>query len=278
MLTKAQIAGKTINGLAYLAPNLVGKLMLDLFCRPQKGRTFTKKEQAFIDKATWETVELNGKKIQCYKWGKGSKKVLLAHGFNSNAARWRPLVSLLQDADYQIIAFDVPAHGNSDWKKVNGLLYAQVVEILMAKYHPQFVVGHSFAGIAFAYYFSKMDNLPVEKIVLMGIPNQLQDIADVFFNTIGSSAKVRAAYFKAFKQKFEYDVDYFTLSNLLPTVPYPSLIIHDKADEIASFEGAEIIHKSWNTSQFLATQKLGHSLQGRVVYRAILDFLAKNKR
>jgi len=273
MFSKEKIAGSAINGLSYVAPSFVGRLMLDLFCRPQKGRVFTKKEQAFIDKAEWETLQLDGQKIQCYKWGNGSKKILLAHGFNSNAARWRPLVGLLSKEDYQIIALDIPAHGNSGWKRINGLLYARVVNVLMDHYQPQYVVGHSFAGIAFSYYFSKMENLPVQKIVLMGIPNQLQDIADVFFDTIGSNQRVRAAYFKAFKQKFEYDVDYFTLSNLLPTVPYPSLIIHDEEDDIASYDGAITIHKSWKTSTFFGTKGLGHSLQGRSVYREILGFI-----
>jgi len=273
MIKIEQVVGKTINGLGTIAPNLAGKLMLDLFCRPNEGRKFTAKEQAFLSKANWHTVFLDGKKIQCYTWGKGTKKVFLAHGFNSNAARWRVLVSLLQRANYQIIALDVPAHGNSDWKRVNGLLYSRVVEQVMNHFKPHFVVGHSFAGIAFAYYFSKLNPLPVEKIVLMGAPNDLSDITAVFFDRLQLSQKVQDAYLKAFLKKFKYPTSYFRLNKLLEDVATPSLIIHDEQDEIASIEGAQLLHQSWRNSSFLATKNLGHSLQGRSVYKAILEFI-----
>lgn len=268
-----QILGKAINKLVWVAPGWTGRLMLDLFCRPQKGRKFTTKEQGFIDKANWENLQLDGQKIQCYTWGTGSKKVLLAHGFNSNAARWRILAKVLEDADYQIIAFDIPAHGNSGWNRINGLLYARVVEVVMAHFQPEAVVGHSFAGIAFAYYFTKMEALPVEKIVLMGVPNELMDITNVFFQMLSVNDRVQHAYLDAFKTQFGYPVDYFTLSNFYKEIQVPGLIIHDEADDIASFEGAKRIADSWPAARFFPTKNLGHSLQGKLVYNEIKDFL-----
>lgn len=276
MIDKVTIAGKAVNGLVHLFPNKIGRLMLDLFCKPTGGQTFTKKEKAFLDKSTWVALYLNGKKIQCYTWGQGKQKILLAHGFNSNASRWRILVNLLKK-DYQVIALDIPAHGNSDWKRVNGLLYAQVIELVMQHFKPQIIVGHSFAGIAFSYYFSKMKFIPVEKMVLMGVPNELTDVTNVFFQAINANKKVQAAYYKAFQEKFGYEAKYFTLSNLLKEVPYPTLIIHDKNDDIASFEGAKMIHQSLSNASFFPTKQLGHSLQGRIVYKEILRFLTDQK-
>lgn len=273
MIDKVKLVGSTINGLGYPFPNLAGHLMLDLFCRPNAGKTFTKKEQAFINTAQWIPLHLNYKKIQCYTWGNGPKKILLAHGFNSNASRWRLLVNLLKNTDYQIIALDVPAHGNSDWKRVNGLLYAQVIETVMQHFKPQMVIGHSFAGIAFAYYFSKMDFIPIEKMVLMGVPNELTDVTNIFFQTLNINKKGQHAYYQAFQKKFGYKANYFTLSKLLKEVPYPSLIIHDRTDDIASFEGAQLLQQSMKNARFFPTQKLGHSLQGKIVYREIVEFL-----
>ena len=273
MIDKAVLAGKTINGLVYLFPKFTGKLLLNLFCRPNEGKIFTKKEKAFLDQSKWEDLYLNQKKIQCYVWGKGEKKILLAHGFNSNASRWRLLVNLLVVNNYQVIALDVPAHGNSDWKRVNGLLYAQVIEVVMQHFQPQHVVGHSFAGIAYAYYFSKMDALPVEKMVLMGVPDELMEVTNVFFQTLAINDKGQTAYLNAFEEKFGYPTKYFTLSNFLKEVPYPTLIIHDKNDEIASFAGAQKIQQSMQKAQFFPTKNLGHSLQGRAVYKEILNFI-----
>ena len=80
----------------------------------------------------------------------------------------------------------------------------------MKYFKPQIVVGHSFAGIAFSYYFSKMAFIPVEKMVLMGVPNELTDVTNVFFHTINANKKVQAAYYKAFYEKFGYEANYFT--------------------------------------------------------------------
>jgi len=276
MIDKVKITGKAVNGLVHLLPKKIGRLVLDLFCRPIDGQTFNKKEQLFLEKSNWVALYLDGKKIQCYTWGTGKQKVLLAHGFNSNASRWRLLVNLLKN-DYQVIALDVPAHGNSDWKRVNGLLYAQVIEVVMQYFKPQFIVGHSFAGIAIAYYFSQMDFIPVEKMVLMGIPNELTDVTNVFFEAINANEKVQAAYYKAFQEKFGYTANYFTLSKLLKEVPYPTLIIHDENDDIASFEGAKTIHHSLSNSRFFPTKNLGHSLQSRTVFKEIQHFLTSPK-
>ena len=273
MINKAKAAGKLINGIAYLSPSRAGKITLDLFCRPIEGREFNKKEMTFLKKAKWSSLKLDGKKIQCYTWGTEGQKVLLAHGFNSNASRWRPLVNLLQKSGYQVIALDIPAHGHSDGRRINGLLYARVIEQVMQQFQPSFVIGHSFAGIAFAYYFSIMKALTVEKIILLGVPNELSDIADVFFQQVGLNEKVQAAYYRTFEEKFGYPTTFFTLSKLLKEVPYPSLIIHDENDDIASFAGAKQIHELWEGSTFFPTKNLGHSLQGRSVYKAILEFL-----
>jgi len=273
MIKVEHIVGRMVNGLGHLAPSLTGRLMLNLFCRPNAGKKFTDKEQAFLAEANWETVSLDNKKIQCYVWGNGAKKILLAHGFNSNAARWRILCNLLLKRAYQVIALDVPAHGNSDWNRVNGLLYARVIEQVMNRFTPNYVVGHSFAGIAYAYYFSKLNPLPVEKMVLMGVPNDLLDVTQVFFDTLKLSPKVQAAYLQAFHKKFSYPTSYFKLDKLLKEVNIPSLIIHDEQDDIASFEGAKVLHQSLGNATFFPTKKLGHSLQGRSVFKAILDFV-----
>lgn len=273
MVNIAKTVGLLLNGISFVAPRTAGKLTVDLFCRPKEGKKFTAKEMAFLKQAKWSEVYFDEKKIQCYTWGTGAKTVLLGHGFNSNAARWRPLVGLLNHNGYKVVAFDAPAHGNSEWKRVNGLLYAAIIGELIQAFKPNYVVGHSFAGIAFSYYFSKMKHLSVEKIILLGVPNELTDISTVFFKELHLNKKVETAYFKVFEEKFGYPAEYFTLSNLMSSVPYHGLIIHDEMDDIASFKGAQLLHEKWNNSSFLATKNLGHSLQGRSVYAKIVSFL-----
>lgn len=276
MIDAAKAVGKSINTLARISPSAAGKLALNVFCRPNEGKNYSEKETEFLAKSNWKTVKLDGEDIQCYIWGEGTKKVLLMHGFNSNATRWRPLIGLMQNADYQIIALDAPAHGKSGFSRVNGVLYARTLEAVMAEFRPEYIVGHSFAGIAIAYYFTQMDYLPVQKIVLMGVPDELMEITNVFFKTLALNSSAKRAYFQAFDNKFGYDVDYFTLSNLVQKIPIEGLVIHDEQDDIASFSGAQKIAKNWKNAAFFSTKGLGHSLQGRSVYKAILNFFNNN--
>ena len=106
----------------------------------------------------------------------------------------------------------------------------------------------------------------------MGVPNELTDITNVFFQVINANEKVQAAYYKAFQKKFGYEANYFTLSKLLKEAPYPTLIIHDKNDEVASFEGAQMLQHSLKNARLFPTKNLGHSLQGRTVFKEILYF------
>lgn len=273
MFSIKNVVGTGLNSLAALAPRAAGRLSLDLFCRPISGRNFTKKELAYLNKSTWEPLYFQGKKIQCYVWGEGKEKVFLAHGFNSNAARWRILGSMLEKKGYQVIAMDVPAHGHSDWKRVNGLLYAQTFAQAMQHYQPDYVVGHSFAGIALSYYFTQMECLPVQKIIMMGVPDELRDVTNVFFKELGLKSTVQRAYDDAFKEKFGYPTEYFTLSNMVKQLSFPGLIIHDEQDDVASFEGAKRIYENWPNASFFSTDRYGHSLQGRPVYNAIVQYL-----
>lgn len=273
MLNLEKAIGKTLNTLAFLSPNTAGKLCLNLFCRPQIGRKFSSKDIAFLKKAEWTSLWHNGEKIQCYTWGKGSKKILLAHGFNSNAARWRLLANYLKNTDYQIIALDVPAHGHSGWNRVNGLLYAQVLAVVLQYFRPDYLIAHSFGGTASTYYLSHQAKFLPKKVILMGVPNRLKDITELYFRQLNLNSGVQSAYFNAFQTKFGYAVDYFELAEMAKNINIPALIIHDEQDDICSYVGAKELHQNWKNAAFLGTQNLGHSLQGKVVFKAILDFL-----
>jgi pimeloyl-ACP methyl ester carboxylesterase len=273
MISLRKAVGSGLNTMAVVVPKSTGRLTLNLFCRPLKGRKYSAKETAFLEQADWTTLDFEGQPIQCYSWGNGPKKVLLVHGFNSNAARWRLLAGLLQNEDYQVIALDAPAHGKSGWTRANGILYAQLLSVVMKHYRPQYLIGHSFAGFAFTYYYAKMDSLPVDKMVMMGVPNELMAITNIFFDELSLKEHTKTAYLTAFQEKFGHEVDYFTISKLVNRLPFTGLVIHDEEDDICPYEGAKEIHKNWEGAQFFSTKGLGHSLQGRSVYKTILNFL-----
>lgn len=268
-----KLAGKSINALAHLSPEKAGRLSFQLFCSPREGRTLNKKEQRFLDQAEQVELQLDHIAIRSYVWEGGKPKVLLAHGYESNSARWRALVPFLVRSGYTVIAIDAPAHGQSGNDTVNGVLYAQSLELAIQHFSPQFAIGHSFGGMSLAYYFSTFEYQSIDKLILMATPSRLRIIIDLFYETLGLTTKSRRAMEDYFTNHFGFTIDFFTVGDFIKQCKIPGLIIHDEEDIVAPIQEAHHIKESWQSSDLLITNGLGHYLQSGQVYKSILNAL-----
>ncbi|MDN3678696.1 alpha/beta hydrolase [Flavobacterium paronense] len=73
------------------------------------------------------------------------------------------LLLYLKPLGKTIIAIDAPAHGLSDGKEFNAPKYAEYLHVLIQKYQPKIIIGHSIGGAAIAYYLNKYQNTEIEK-------------------------------------------------------------------------------------------------------------------
>lgn len=263
--------GQLVNLIAIFSPYKAGKLAFKVFCTPRKGRNYTSNQERFLAKAKQERLPLHDFEIQTYRWEKGPKKILLAHGWDSNATRWKALISLLLAKNYTVIAFDAPAHGKSGSKIINGVLYAEAMQQVMNRFQAEYVVGHSFGGMSAVYYFSDLVALPVKRLILMGTPSLLSRVLADYYKLIGFKERGQKAISKLFERDFGFNVDYFSAEELIKKVNLPGFVIHDKQDAIAPFSEAVSIHKNWENSVFFETDGIGHSMQVRDVYYKIID-------
>lgn len=268
-----KLAGKSINALVHMSPKKAGRLSFQLFCSPREGRILNAKEQRFLDQAEQVDLELGDLPIKTYVWEGGERKVLLAHGYESNSARWRALVPFLIRNGYTVIAIDAPAHGQSGNDTVNGVLYAQSLELTIRHFSPQFAIGHSFGGMSLAYYFSTFEYQPILKMILMATPSRLRIVIDLFYETLGLTTESRQAMEDHFTNHFGFSIDYFTVGEFIKDCKIPGLIIHDKGDTVAPVEEAHHIKNAWESSDLIVTNGLGHYLQSSEVYHSILDCL-----
>jgi len=162
--------GFLINVLSLVSSKLAGNLALTLFSTPLKGK-IKEEEFDFLNTAFKEELKYQDFPIMTYRWlGKG-KTVLLVHGWESNAARWKPLIENLKLQGFNIIALDAPAHGKSGSKRFNAILYAEFINIVSKKFNPHIIIGHSVGGMATVFYQHKYQNSEVEKLVLLGAPS-----------------------------------------------------------------------------------------------------------
>lgn len=266
-----RLAGRTINTLALFSKHAAGKLAFTIFCTPKAGKVFTKKERQFLDQAQQKQIPFQSTHLQVYTWEGAGKTVLLAHGYESNTARWRPLVRFLNGKGYKVIAFDAPAHGASGGKTVNGVLYAEAMAAVLKHHAVDFVVGHSLGGMAAIYYFSHLATEAVDKLILMAVPSELSTVIDFYYKVLQLNQRSQKAMETYFQQYIGFNIDYFSASQFIKKVEIPGLLILDKNDEIALFEESKAISECWPQGYLFVTEGLGHSLQGRSVYKTILE-------
>ena len=263
-----------LNTVALFSELKAGQLTSEIIFRPRKGK-LTDENRQILSEATWETLALNDVKIQTYRWEGGKETVLLAHGWESNAARWTGLVNKLRKNGFTVVALDAPAHGESGSPYFNALLYAEMIEVAAKRFTPTAMVGHSAGSFATAYCAIHFLHPSVKRLVLLATPSELNQIFDKFLDYVKVSKRVRRGFYNNLKQRFGNPVEYFSIKELIKPLTIKGLVIHDKTDDICAFSDSEYIHANWKDSEMIATEGYGHRLRNGKVMSMVADYLTK---
>lgn len=278
LIGKTQLAALSfgLNTLARFSEKHAGNQTVRLFGSPRKG-LLSASDKAFLGTAKWETLPFNNHKIQTYHWSGTGKRVLLAHGWESNSARWQPLIALLQAANFDIVAMDAPRHGATTARYFGAILYGEMMNTVVNHFKPTAIIGHSIGGFATTYYmhhFEKDQKDPsVSELVLLATPSNLRFIFEIFLKFIGVNDKVKRGYYAEFERVFKAKTDDFTAENFCKTLTPKTLLIHDTTDDIAPFEDSSKISKALKNVEYVVTEGYGHRLQNAVVHEKVVAFL-----
>jgi pimeloyl-ACP methyl ester carboxylesterase len=253
-----------------------GQKAFEVFSKPRKGR-LTEEQKTYLASSKQEVLYFENTAIQTYYWKGEKPPILLLHGWESNAARWQSLISLLKKNQYSIVALDAPAHGASGNDYFNPILYANMVNEVVKKHEPMAIVGHSVGGYAAAYYLRFFEHPSVLKAVLMASLSDNSVVFDTYLRFIKANQRVRDAFYQFVNDKLGGSPKDFTAANFAKQFSEKALIIHDEGDELIPIRDAENIHASWKNSIYIPTKGFGHRLRDKQVDRFILDFLEKNE-
>lgn len=245
-----------------------------IFCTVRKGRVLPH-QKTYLDPNKKELLTIAGNSIQTYEWKGNGETVLLIHGWESNTWRWHKLIEKLTNTGYNIIAFDAPAHGYSSGKHLYVPLYAEILQGLITKYQPIYLVGHSVGGMTILYNEFKNSNSNVDKIVTIGSPSEFYEIMGHFQNLLGFNYKVYEALETYIKSRFGFTIREFSTSEYVKTNTKKGLLFHDRLDKIAPYHASEQVHANWVGSEFISTEGLGHSMHQDEVNEKIVEFLNK---
>lgn len=264
--------GAYFNVLALFSKKSAARKAFKLFCTPRRGRVLPIQEE-FLSNARFERITVEDMEIQSYHWKGKGKRVMLLHGWESNTYRWRNLIGYLRNEGYDIIAFDGPAHGNSSGKLFNVLRYTTCTRALVARYAPDYIIGHSVGGMTAVYHQYLYPDNSLKKIVTIGSPSELLDVMNQYQEILKFNDRVMAALDRYIKTKFKFGIHDFSTSVYAKDLKIAGLLIHDTLDTIAPFRASEKVHQNWKGSKLISTNGFGHSMHQDFVSEQVMDFL-----
>lgn len=268
----AKIIGSIINLVGLFSPKAAGNMAIRLFSRPRRIR-LKEPEKDFLMTSFIEEVDYENLHIMTYRWLGKKETILLAHGWESNSYRWKPLIEELKALNYNIVALDAPAHGRSSGRTFNAILYADCIHVVAKKFKVDIIVGHSVGGMAATFCQEKYQVPSVKKLILMGAPSNFVGVFSRYTKMMGYNQSISKAMNGIIMQRFNHELEYFDAARLAESIDADGLIIHDQLDKIIPYNDAEDFKNFYTKSKLITTKGLGHGLKASEVNDHIVEFI-----
>lgn len=267
------ILGRYINTMTRISPSTAGRHGFRIFCYP--FRTPVKRyHRDFMDTATKSILEVNGTKIQLYKWGNGDRKILLLHGWQSHSYRWKNYIEKFPADQYTMYSIDAPGHGLSGGSFLTVPLYSQVVEEVIStigEIHA--IISHSLGAFTALHTLNRLPELPVHKLVLLAPPGEATEFIDFYSNALRLNKESVSHILDHFRKVVKEPITFFSAPKFASTIRQSGLIIHDEGDEDTPSSHSVSIHRAWRRSELMITKGLGHNLKSQAVFDKVFEFV-----
>ena len=211
-------------------------------------------------------------------WGDESNpKVLLMHGWGGARAQMTGFVKPLLKAGYFVVAYDQPAHGESDGGQTNLLEIAPTMDVMLNRYGEfDAILAHSFGTLITSYALVKRNFPPPSKLVYFGAFNRLLDVLPRFQVIAKLPDELLDGLRDMFFENFGKDLlDSIVNEEFVKGINIPALMFHDRSDEVTPAEDSRAIANAWTHARYVETNGLGHrgALQSKEIHEQVVNFL-----
>jgi len=251
-----------LNAGSVLAPGAAGRATFALFKRPAARSRVRTAERELHERAVTEHLTVNGKRVVVYRWGDGSRPVLLLHGWQSRASRFTAYVPRLLALGLSPIAFDAPGHGDSAGRETTILEYRELIGRLHERYGTfEAVIAHSF-GVACAF-LALRDGVRAERLVAVSGVAEFSYLVDGFCGQLGLNDRLKAGLVRRIERELFPDTpalwERFDATHRPEDLPLPIMVIHDENDDVVPLHQAHRLKAAYGDRlQLLVTKGLGH--------------------
>ena len=222
-------------------------------------------------------IPFDGGELAVTTWGSSGPAVLLMHGWGGARAQMTGFVDPLLFAGYRVVAYDQPAHGESDGKTTNLLEIAPTMDLIAQREGSFYaIIAHSFGTLISSYALVNRNFPPPARLVYFGSFNRLMDSLSRFQVLAQLPDEMIEGLRAMIYESFGKDVlESITNEILAPQINIPTLMFHDAADNVTPVEDSRTIARAWKQARLIETEGLGHrgALQSKSIQEQVLKFL-----
>ena len=235
------------------------------------------RDRKVIEQGNNDRLPFDGGEVAVTTWGEAGPAVLLMHGWGGARAQMTGFVNPLLEAGYRVVAFDQPAHGESDGTMTNILEIAPTMDLIAEREGPfDAVIAHSFGTLITSYVLVNRDFPPPSRLIYLGSFNRLLDSLPRFQVLANLPDAIIAGLRDMIYANFGKDVlDAIWNESMTEKIDIPALMFHDVVDNVTPIEDSRAIARVWKSARLIETEGLGHrgALQSADVHKQIVDFL-----
>ncbi|MFE6776780.1 alpha/beta hydrolase [Streptomyces sp. NPDC057702] len=273
------VASTTLNAVSRVSGRLAGAGAFRLFHMPFARSKMRGAERELFATATVERLDVASGRAVTYRWGDGTRPVLLVHGWQSRGSRLSEFVPGLLERGYSVLTFDAPGHGDATGRSTTILDYRDIITSLHDRYGTfEGLVAHSLGALGSFYALN--GGVRAERVVTISGVCDFDHLIEEFC----SALKVRDPLQEQLRRQVDArlfpdlpsDRTPFSATHATRTVRAPLLVIHDEDDtRIVVAQGRRLAGAFGEQARLITTRELGHRriLGDAEVVRTVLDFV-----
>ena len=260
---------------AFISTKLATSYAAKLFTTPVRHK-IPKREFEMEHKSTQQLLYIPAinKSVVTYEYGKNNRKILLVHGWSGRGTQLFRIADELVKLGYSIISFDAPAHGKSKGKTTIMSEFIYSILEIDKQFGPfEIAIGHSLGGMSVLNAIK--DGLHVDKAIIIGSGDIVQDILDEFIEKLGLKQEISELLRDHFENKYQVKMNDFSAYKAAQKVKIPVLVVHDYNDPEVPVKAGIHIHKQLENGTLYLTEGLGHRkiLGNQNVIKKTIDFI-----
>lgn len=267
----------SLNLRAVISPDWAARKAFTLFTTPRKRSKHPLPD--IFKKAERISFIHQGNRIKGFHWNKDAeKRLMILHGYESSCRKFDHHIARSIKLGYEVIAFDAPAHGDSEGRSVHALMYADMIRQAINEFGKiDTFICHSFGGIALSLYLETVEHDKETKVVFIAPATETTSAINGFFRFLQLGRHIRKAFDRRIKNVSGQYPEHFSIKRAMGNIHATILWIHDEDDLVTPFDDVKpLIDRGLPNIEFMITKGLGHNriYRDNEVKRKLFSFIS----